>query len=186
MNKNSNFGVWFAVIVVAITTASGFVWQSTKIEQATRQDTIDTTVGAVVGPDYNKHAFFNSGITVGQRVATTSTGANVTTVFKDFQQTPSYIDWLPNVNVTVSLTSTSTQALVPKVGDVARVMVRNASTTAASSITFAAANANVDLQFAEATGGDLVLNGLDWAELIFIRESDYLVTVIFNEFTEAD
>lgn len=182
MNKN-NLGLWFAVVVIAITSVIGFVWQSAKIQQSGNGE---SPVGAVVGPDYNKHAFFNSGITAGGRVATTSTGATVTTLFRDFQQTPSYIDWQPNLNVTVTLTSTSTQALVPKVGDVAKVMVRNASTTAASTITFAAANANVDLQFAEATGGDLVLNGLDWAELTFIRESDYLVTVIFNEFTEAD
>lgn len=185
MNKN-NLGLWFAVIVIAITSVIGFVWQNAKIQQSIAAINAESPVGAFAGPDVNKHTFFNSGITVGQRVATTSTGAAVTTVFKDFQQTPSYIDWLPNINLTVTLTSTSTQALVPKVGDVARVMVRNASTTAASTITFAAANANVDLQFAEATGGDLVLNGLDWAELTFIRESDYLVTVIFNEFTEAD
>lgn len=182
---NKNLQLWFAVIVIAITLAVGFVWQNAKLNHlSTSQQPND--VGALPGPDVFDHAFFYSGITTGGRVATTTSGAAVTTVFKDFQQTPSYIDWLPNVNVTVTLTSTSTQALVPKVGDVARVLVRNASTTAASTITFAAANANLDLQFSEATGGDLVLNGLDWAELILIRESDYLVTVIFNEFTEAD
>ena len=185
--KQNNLGLWFAVIVIAITLVIGFVWQNARIQQsiAITSDVV-STVGAVTGPKSFDHAFFNSGITVGGRVATTSTGATVTLVSKDFQQTPSYIDWQPNINITVSLTATSTQALVPKVGDVAKVMVRNASTTAASTITFAAANANVDLQFAEATGGDLVLNGLDWAELTFIRESDYLVTVLFDEFTEAD
>lgn len=143
-------------------------------------------LGVNAGPDFNNHVFLNKGVTVGGRVATTSTAATYTTSEKDFRGLPSYLDWLPNVNTTISITATSTHALVPKVGDVARILLRNASSTAASSITLAASNSNLDLQFSEATGGDLVLNGLDWAELTIIRESDYITTVIFDEFTEAD
>jgi hypothetical protein len=44
---------------------------------------------------------------------------------------------------------------------------------------------------AEATGGDLVLSGLDWAKITLIRNSTTLnatskVTAIFDEMTEAD
>ena len=143
-------------------------------------------LGAVAGTQVPYRTFFNEGLTFGGRVATSSTAATYTTNARDFNGTPTVIAWTPNVNTTVSLSSTSTFAYVPKVGDVARVLVLNASTTAASSITFAAVDANLDLQFVEATGGDLVLNGLDWAELTLIRQSSSKVSVLLNEYTEAD
>lgn len=143
-------------------------------------------LGAVSGPDYNSHMFLNKGVTTGGSAATTSSVSAYTTVAKDFATLPSVLLWTPNVNTTVTLNATSTFGYVPKVGDVARVMLLNASTTAGSTITFAAQNASVDLQFTEATGGDLVLNGLDWAELFLIRQSAQKVSIIFSEFTEAD
>ncbi len=143
-------------------------------------------LGAVTGPDVNFRSFFNAGLTQGGRSATTSNISAYRTIARDFNGTPAVLLWTPNVNTTVTLSSTSTFAYIPKIGDVARVMILNASTTAGSTITFAAADANLDLQFGEATGGDLVLNGLDWAELILIRQTANKVSVIFNEFTEAD
>lgn len=132
------------------------------------------------------HQFFDSGSTDGGIVSTTTTAATYTTLARDFATTPAVISWLPNLNTTVSLSSTSTLVYVPKVGDSVTIFLRNASTTAGSSITFAAVDAGVDLQFAEATGGDLVLNGLDWAKITFIHTATNLVTVIFDEMTEAD
>lgn len=178
MNKNTI--IWFAVIVLAIISILGLIFPKATLQ------TVESTLGATPGPDFQKHVFFNQGVTVGGRVATTTTAATYTTSATDFKGLQTYWDVTPNVNTTISLSATSTYGLVPNTGDMARVMVRNASSTAASSITFAALNGNVDLQFAEATGGDLILNGLDWAELIIIRESPTLVSVIFNEFTEAD
>jgi hypothetical protein len=96
------------------------------------------------------------------------------------------ISWTPNLNITLTLGGTSTRAFVPNTGDVANVYFYNATTTDAATITFAAADTNVDLQMAEATGGDLILNGKDWAKLTFIRRSATVVTVIFDEMTEAD
>lgn len=145
-------------------------------------------VGAITGPNVFQRMFLDVGSTNGGRSATT-TGAGIvayTTNRTDFANTPTVVSWNPNANQTVTLTSTSTFGYVPKIGDTANVYLRNASTTAGATITFAAANANVDLQFAEATGGDLVLNGLDWAKLTFIRTSEYVVTIIFDEMTEAD
>lgn len=145
-----------------------------------------TVLGAVAGTDVYYRTFFYSGITQGGRVATSSTATTYTTNVKDFLNTPAVVAWTPNINTTVSISATSTFNYVPRVGDVAKVWLQNASTTAASSITFAAADSGVDLQTTEATGGDLVLNGLDWAEFTFIRQSATKVTVIFNEFIEAD
>jgi len=151
-------------------------------------ETVVEKLGASSGPEHFDRQSFRSGSTDGGRVATTSPeGATAyTTASKDFNGTPTYIDWLPNNNITVSISGTSTHQYIPNIGDVATVYLRNASTTAASTITLAAVDGGVDLQYTEATGGDLVLNGLDFGSLTLIRESANLVTVLFNEFTEAD
>lgn len=143
----------------------------------------DTPVG---GLDKFARNFFQRGLTEGGNMSTsTGTITTYTTSRTDFTGTPAVISWLPNANQTVTVTPTSTLDYIPHVGDVANVYLRNASTTAAATLTLAAGT-GVDLQFAEATGGDLVLNGLDWAKLTLIRTSEYVVTVIFDEMTEAD
>lgn len=145
-------------------------------------------LGAAAGPDVYFQTLFHGGLTQGGNRATTSLAslATYTTRAADFQGVPSVYQWNNGVNMTVTLSGTSTHEYIPQVGDVSTVYFRNASSTAGSTITFAAENAGVDLQFAEATGGDLVLNGLDWAKLTLIRTSANLVTIIFDEFTEAD
>lgn len=142
-------------------------------------------LGATPGPEVLTRYFFNEGMTSGGRVATTTTVSTYTTSARDFGGTPTYIDWLPNVNTTISLSATSTHQYVPKVGDVAKIYFRNASTTAAASITFAASDANLDLQDNE-DSADLALLGLDWMEITLVRESDYLVSALLQEYTEAD
>ena len=151
---------------------------------------IKESLGAFPGPDVYQHVYLNSGYTAGGRKATTSpeTISTYTLVRGDFRGEPTYYDWLPNRQITLTIGATSTHGYIPKVGDVANIYFRNASSSqsASAKITFVAADSGLDLQFTEATGGDLVLNGLDWAKLTFIRESVHLVTVIFDEFTEAD
>lgn len=148
--------------------------------------TVVEKLGAVPGPEHSNRQFFNAGYTAGGRTATSSTAVTYTTIAKDFSGEPTYIDWTVNVNTTVTLNATSTFGYVPNTGDVAKFYLRNASSTAGATLTLAAQNASVDLQYTEATGGDLVLNGLDWAEITLIRENPNMVTVIFSEFTEAD
>ena len=173
--KNILISAGVAVLVVVL----GFVVFAPK------PNVITDVVGGS-GQNQSFRGFFMQGATFGGNTATTSTAATYTSVAKDFRNEPTVISWLPNVNTTVTLSSTSTLAYVPNVGDVATVYLRNASTTAGATITLAAADANLDLQMAEATGGDLVLSGLDWAKLTLIHTSTYLVTVIFDEMTEAD
>lgn len=146
---------------------------------------VERVVGAVSGPNVYDHMFFNAGYTSGGRTATTSDAATYTTSAKDFAGMPTYIDWLVNVNTTVSLSATSTYEYVPNVGDVAVIYIRNASTTAGATLTLAALNGNVDLQDNE-DGSTLSIDGLDWGRLTIIRESLYLATVIFDKYIEAD
>ena len=163
-----------AIIGVFYPTSTGTIVEKT-IEK----------IGASAGPEHTERQSFLSGSSNGGRVATTTTAATYTTVAADFNGTPTYIDHLPNVNTTISLSGTSTHAYVPEVGDVATIYWRNASTTAASSVTFAAVDAGVDLQDNE-DSANLALNGLDIMEVTLIRESENLVSVLLNEFTEAD
>lgn len=144
-------------------------------------------VGGSSGTDHSFREFFNGGQTRGGSVtATSSTATTYTTIAKDWPANGTVMSWTPNINTTISLSGTSTNALVPNVGDTADIYFRNASSTAASSITFAAVDANADLQFAEATGGDLVLNGLDWMKITVIHTNQFLYTFILDEMTEAD
>lgn len=175
MNKTLKVALTVAVLVIA-TAGLFFPKGNTVVQQV---------LGVAAGPDVTERWSFQSGFSSGGRVATTTTAATYTTAASDFNGTPTYLDVLPNVNTAISLSSTSTFAYVPKIGDVAKIYIRNASTTAGATITLAAKDANLDLQKNEDTA-DLAIAGLDWAELTLVRESNYLVTVLFAEFTEAD
>src|SRR3990167_11133677 len=55
------------------------------------------------GQTFSFRAFLGNGATMGGNIATTSTAATYTTSARDFNNTPTVISWLPNVNTTVSL-----------------------------------------------------------------------------------
>ncbi len=148
--------------------------------------TIPFNAGSSAGTEHSFRESFSGGASFGGSSATTTSTASYTTVARDFGGLPTVISILPNLNTTITLSSTSTLAYVPNVGDTADIYIRNASTTQAASITFAAADANLDVQFAEATGGDLVLTGLDWEKVTLIHTSQFLVTAILDEMTEGD
>lgn len=150
--------------------------------------TIETVVKeyqAIAGPDVYDRMFLHRGLTVGSTISTTTVLATLTTARATFGLNPSVILWNHDIDTTITLTASSTHGYVPKVGDVATIYIQNASTTSGATLTFTA-DAQLDFQFTEATGGDLVLNGLDWAKMTFVRTSAYVVTAIFSEFTEAD
>ena len=177
MIKNITLGIAVLALILG-----GFAFTKDSVVKETIRE---IAVGGAAGPDHYNREYFNSGLTQGGRVATTSTATTHTMIAADLNGTPSYIDWLPNINTTVSLSATSTHEYIPNVGDVAKIYWRNASSTAGATITLAAVDAGLDLQKNEDTA-DLAINGLDWAELTLIRESINLVTVIMSEFIEGD
>jgi len=122
----------------------------------------------------------------GVHATTSAVTMSAYTLVASEMDTENVFEWENNLDITLTLPATSTlSAIVPNSGDVRQYYFQNASTTAAATITFAAGT-GIDLQYAEATGGDLVLNGLDWAKLTFIRQSNTDITIIFDEMTEAD
>jgi hypothetical protein len=127
-----------------------------------------------------------STFTEGGGMFTSSTANATETLLVTAMDTENFIDYTPNVNSTLTLPATSTlSALMPTAGDSRQYIIRNASSTAAATLTLAA-GAGMDLQFVEATGGDLVLNGLDAGTLTMTRLTDTDILVLFNEYTEAD
>lgn len=175
------------VIVAIALSAVGLFTGDTNIVNPTE---VREVVGASAGPDFSFRSFFKEDITEGGYYATSSSKATYTLTEAELRN-KNVIKWTPNRDVTLSIGATSTYALIPNVGDSFTTYLRNGSSTAAATITLAALNTDVDLQFAEATGGDLVLAGLDWAKVTFIKNSNTLtdnskVTVIFDEMTEAD
>lgn len=146
----------------------------------------NVNVGADAGPTKSERQSFVSGSSNGTRVATTSTAATYTLTARDLGGTPTYIDWTPNLNITLSLSSTSTKQYVPNVGDVAKIYIRNASSTAAASITLAAVDAGLDLQVTKNATSSLAVLGLDYAEITLVRESLNLVSALVHNTNEAD
>ena len=182
MEKVKSLGI---VVAIALAISSFFVGGNTVVNNPTQ--VIEKTVEGVSSDA--SHKFFGAGVTVGGQVlATTTSVATYTLVGPDLVN-KTVLSINESVDLTLNFGATSTALLVPKIGDVAQVYLRNASTTAASAITVAAKDLSVDLQKVEATGGDLVLNGLDWAKITLIRNAlsgNSQVTVIFDEMTEAD
>lgn len=151
---------------------------------------VERTIERVGGSGQNDsfHKFFGAGATHGGVMATTSSKSTFTLTAADLRD-HSVILWTPNLDLTLSLGATSTYEMVPNVGDSVSVYLLNASSTAASAITFAAADSSSDLQFSESTGGDLVLNGLDWEKITIIRKATTgvaQVAFLLDEMTEAD
>lgn len=117
--------------------------------------------------------------------ASSTTNATETLLATDFD-VENFIDYTANIDTTLTLPATSTlSAMIPNAGDTRDVILRSATTTAATTITLAAGT-GIDLQFVEATGGDLVLNGLDVGILKFIRQANTDILVLWNEYTEGD
>jgi len=119
----------------------------------------------------------------GGYVASSTSNAAVTLPFSIFDGN-NYIDYTPNIDTTLTLPASSTMStLIPDVGDNRTYLIRNASSTAVATITLAEGTGN-DLQILEATGADLVVEGLDVAELKMIRKNDTNILYLFKEYTE--
>jgi len=146
---------------------------------------IQESLGAIAGPDIFSDVRIHGTLTSGGRAMATSSTAATYTLTRAEIAPYNLITWTPNVNTTLTLPATSTITdLVPNAGDVREILIYNASTTAAATITLAAGT-GIDLQKNEDTA-DLAINGLDWAKLTFIRQADSDITVIMDEWIEAD
>lgn len=158
--------VLVAIVVIAI--AGAYVFPQ-----------VQSQLGANPGPEFLNHLEFKQGYTKGGNlVATTSAVAAYTLAANEWRKETSYVSWTPNVNLTLTtMASTSAPLVGLRRGESFEILLYNASTTAASTITIAA-GAGVDLQ--ESEGGTVILNGLEFAKLTFTKKNDHDVALIFE------
>lgn len=146
---------------------------------------VERQLGASAGPDIYSDLRVHGNLTSGGRHYATTTTASTYTMVRAELAPYNVLEINPGANITITLPATSTMTdIVPDAGDVRDFFIRNASTTAATTITLAA-GAGMDLQKNEDTA-DLAIAGLDWAKLTFIRQSSGDITVIMSEWIEAD
>lgn len=185
MKRKNNNGIFYVVIALVAVLAVGSwayaysVAQNVNVTgdynyyEAEGQPNGDVSFGASSGPDHYQHNRFYEGISVGgESYATSSTAATYTLTGTEFpaNRKYSYVSWTANVNTTLSsVASTSAPFTDMKVGESFSQYWYNASTTAASTITFAAGT-GVDLQ--EDEGETVVLNGLEVARVNYLKKAD--------------
>ena len=159
----SNSKVLVALVVIGLIATVGLF--SPKVQ------TVVKNLGALPGPEIYDHLNFNQSFTKGGTVvATTTDTSTITLTAATLRKEVSYISWLANLDVTAtSMASTSAPFRELAVGEQLEVIVYAASTTAASTITWAAGT-GVDLQ--EDEGETVIQNGLEVARLTFVKKAD--------------
>ncbi len=147
----------------------------------------DISLGAQSGPDHYQRNYFYAGYqSGGDRYATSSTAATYTLVSTEFDGDKTYIDWNAGIDTTLTTMASSTMYFLGEnIGSERSYWFRSATTTDATTITFAAGT-GVDIQHGDSTGDDLVIDGKDIAKLTFIRKADTDVLLIMDKFTEGD
>lgn len=146
-------------------------------------------LGAAAGPDHYFHQKFLEGYSKGNpssRYATTTTASSytLTTTELPVDRKYTYIDWNAGINTTLTTMASSSYPLIDlKVGEEYSVKFYSATSTAATTITFAAGT-GVDLQ--EDEGGTVIVNGLELSQLTFIKKADTDVILLVEPYQVGD
>lgn len=147
----------------------------------------EIAVGGAAGPEVFETQNFRTNFTVGGKnthVATSSTAAAFTLTTRTMRVGVPYVSWTPNVNTTLTtMASTSAPFVGLLPGESFEQIWYNASTTAASTITFAAGT-GVDLQ--EDEGGTVIVNGLEAARITYVKKADTDVLMIVEPYQVGD
>lgn len=173
-------------VLVVIALLLGFIGIFTPTVTTVVEKVKDiTSYGAQSGQEQYSRQTFKAGFQNGcELYATSSTAATFTLTAKEITGDRCFINWTPNVNTTLTMMSTTTMDWLGNVpGDSREFILRNASTTAAASITIAEGTGS-DFQKNEDVA-DLAVVGLDTMILKFVRKADSDVMIFISEFTEG-
>ena len=185
MNNKLVTGV---AIVALVLSGLSFFGVQDGVDGRNGRDGQDGRTGAQVGPDHDDVQYFAKNYYVGNQstdYATTSDIAAVTLTSTELDCDQPYVSWTADLNTTLTVQASTTAPFSSmRVGQSCEVLIYSATTTAATTITFAEGT-GIDLQYAEGTGGDAILNGQDIAKLTFVKKADTDVVLIFEEYTEA-
>jgi len=160
---NKSLKILSVAVLVIIAIAGGYSFPKVQ--------TVVSNLGAFPGPEIYDHLNFNQSFTKGgTAVATTSNVSAATLTSGELRKEVSYITWLANLDVTATtMASTSAPFKELAVGEQLEVVVYSSTTTAATTITWAAGT-GVDLQ--EDEGATVIQNGLEVARLTFVKKAD--------------
>lgn len=152
------------VLSVAIVIALGGAYLFPQVQGV-------INLGANPGPDFYDHLVFKQGFTTGGTALATSTAeSTVTMTSATLRPEITYISWTVNLDTTVTtMASTSAPFSNLAVGEKLEVLVYSATTTAATTLTWAAGT-GVDLQ--EDEGETVIQNGLEIARLTFVKKAN--------------
>lgn len=171
--------IWGMVAVLVLVVGVNFPLNGTTVTERVIEKVGGSTANSA-------RQFFGAGVTVGGNVLSTTTTVTSYLLTTTELAGKTVVKINPSVDLALKLDATSTGQFVPNVGDTATIFIKNASTTVASAITLSAQNASLDLNLPEATGGDLVLAGLNWGRIDLIRNtldsSTNSVTAILSEY----
>ena len=144
-------------------------------------------VGAQVGPEYTESQYFRANFTVGNgSVATSSTEATYTLTTKYVDVDVPYVAWNVGLNNTLTFPkATSAPFTGLRIGESFEQLWYSATTTAATTLTFAVpAGGGIDLQ--EDEGGTVIVNGLEFARLTYVKTGASAVSVIVEPYQIGD
>jgi len=159
MNKTILIGLAVA-IVIAI---GGYQFPQVQTQ-------VKETFGAFPGGDILNPVTFFEGFTTRGHYATTTDTATYTLTTVELDRDLSYLEWNAGLNVTLtSMASTSAPFSNLAVGEGFSMDFYSSTTTAATTITFAAGT-GVDLQ--EDEGETVIINGLEEARLNFRKKTN--------------
>ena len=166
-----------SLIVVLVIAIGGYNFPKGN----TVVDRVIEKVGAIAGPDIFDALRLGGGVTYGS-VNSTTTPAAMTLRVEDVMNYDTVIVRPTGAASTLTLTffaSSTAPHWLPKAGDTQRTCFMNATTTAASTITFAAGT-GIDLQTASSSISDLILSADNSACFVFTRKSQ--VSTITNAY----
>lgn len=127
---------------------------------------------------------FQQSFVVGGRIASSTTGTTGTLTASQLENINMFDYTLNVADVTLTLPASSTFSYIRNPGDTKVVYVRNATTTAAMDITFAA---GTGLNLKKASSTAVLVGNVDGgntARLTFIRQADSDIDVILEQFLD--
>ena len=183
MNKDN---LVMAAVVIALVFSSVAIFGGGIGPKGDRGDRGDRGLGGASGPTHTNTQYFYTGFTVGHDVtATSSTEATFTLTNQFVDSDIPFVSWNSGLDNTLTFqASTSAPFNNLRPGESFSQIWHSATTTAATTITFAAGTGIV-LQDDE-DSADLVVLGNDTAVFTYLKLENTDILVLFTEFTDAD
>lgn len=182
--ENKNL-LWTAVAVVFVLSLIALFQKPEPGELRTIREVVKTELGGAAGPEHTELQQFKANFTVGDGAAATSSTASSFTLTRATVDTDvPFVSWNAGANITLTtMASTSAPFVGLRPGEYFEQIWHNATSAAATTITFAAGT-GVDLQ--EDEGGTVIVNGLEMARITYIKKADFDVAMIVEPYQVGD